>query len=417
MRCMRFVITINLGLALTVVFLTLLSPAQAAPQATNRFVIPNPPSFPVPACTQTDPCSLWRALSLSTAGDTIFIGGGTYTNTGSGALITVTASVTLYGGWSGTGTDRNPKLYQSVLDGENRRRIALVSGNIQPRLDGLYLTRGRADYGGGLLVQGAHPIIHDCQIYSNTALIYGGGVYLDGGLGAQLDSNVINSNTAMVAGGVAVNSHTALTMTDNLIRLNGAQQGGGLVIYAGDSNWLHNNRVRDNTAVIGGGILITESLNVKLEGTYLINNTASDQTGGLLVVLSPGTLISGSIIYSNTASDLAGGVYVFHSEASELIGNDIHDNTGRAGGGVRVAFSPQVRVENNDLYRNTAEYGGGLVVNESDRTVLTDNRIYSNTASSQGGGLLINDRLNRYAGDAQRVQQHRPIRRRYLPRQ
>jgi parallel beta-helix repeat protein len=329
---MRCVMTISLSLALTVVFLMFLSPAQAAPRATNRFVISNPPLSPVPACTQNDPCSLWRALNLSSAGDTIFIGGGTYTNTGNGALITVSQSITLYGGWTGTGTDRNPKLYQSVLDGQNRRRVVLAAGNIRPTLDGLYLTRGLADYGGGLLVQSAQPVIRDCQIYSNTASIYGGGVYLNGGQGAQLDSNVINNNTAMVAGGVGVNSHTALTLTDNLIRLNTAQQGGGLVIYAGNDNWLHNNRVRDNTAVIGGGLFITQSLNVKLEGTYLINNAASDQTGGLLVVLSPGTLISGSIIYSNTASDLAGGVYVFQSEGTELIGNDIHDNTGRRGG-------------------------------------------------------------------------------------
>ena len=391
MHHIRFSFAIILGLTLTITFLALLPSAQAAPQAANRFVIPNPPTSPIPTCAQNDPCSLWRALKLANAGDTLYLAGGTYTNSESGALITLTTSITLYGGWTGTGTERNPKFYPSILNGEDRRRVVLISGNIQPTLDGLQLTRGHADYGAGLLSQNAHPIIRDCPISHNNATAYGGGVYLFGGQGAQLDSNTIYSNSAVAAGGVGINSHTALTMTDNLIRLNTAQQGGGLVIYNGDNNWLFRNRIRDNTAAIGGGLIITESLNVKLEADYLINNTASQQTGGFLVALSPGTLISDNVIYSNTSPGLAGGIYLFYSEDTALFGNDIHDNSGDGGGGLRVTFSPRTQLVNNELYRNTAQAGGGLVVNQSAGTALANNRIYSNTAAWEGGGLLINN--------------------------
>ena len=54
-------------------------------------------------CSQASPCALQTALSTATNGDTIYIAGGTYNGAGA-AVITVTKSITLYGGWDGATT-------------------------------------------------------------------------------------------------------------------------------------------------------------------------------------------------------------------------------------------------------------------------------------------------------------------------
>ena len=54
-------------------------------------------------CTQDQPCDLQTALSQAVDDDTIYVAGGTYTGTDT-TVITITKSVTLYGGWDGSPT-------------------------------------------------------------------------------------------------------------------------------------------------------------------------------------------------------------------------------------------------------------------------------------------------------------------------
>ena len=58
-------------------------------------------------CSQSDSCNLHTALNLASDGDTVYIAQGTYTGTGA-AVITVTKSITLYGGWDGAATPPSP---------------------------------------------------------------------------------------------------------------------------------------------------------------------------------------------------------------------------------------------------------------------------------------------------------------------
>jgi len=97
-------------------------------------------------CSQEKPCALQTALAQASDGDVIYLAQGVYTGIG-GAVITLTKSITLYGGWDGTTATpvvRDPQAYQTVLDGEGMRRVVYISGGITLVLDGLVIVRGNA---------------------------------------------------------------------------------------------------------------------------------------------------------------------------------------------------------------------------------------------------------------------------------
>jgi hypothetical protein len=132
-------------------------------------------------CTQTAPCTLHTALDQSADGDTVYVATGIFTGTGS-AVITVTHSITLYGGWDGSPTGdvvRDAKAYPTILDGERQRRVVYISGEITPTLDGFIVTRGNATglegtpynqhVGGGIYSVDASPIIANNVITNNLA--------------------------------------------------------------------------------------------------------------------------------------------------------------------------------------------------------------------------------------------------------
>ena len=97
-------------------------------------------------CSQASPCLLNTALVTATTGDTIYVAQGTYTGAGP-SVVTVTQSITLYGGWngaSGANFARDSDAYPTTLDGEGVRRVVFVSGPIAPTIDGFTIANGNA---------------------------------------------------------------------------------------------------------------------------------------------------------------------------------------------------------------------------------------------------------------------------------
>ena len=104
------------------------------------------PSGTGTACTQAAPCGLQTARALAHTGDTLYVAAGVYAGDGD-AVITLTLSLTLYGGWNGAPTGpvvRNPSLWPSTLDGQTQRRCVYIEAGTAPTVDGFTLTRGSA---------------------------------------------------------------------------------------------------------------------------------------------------------------------------------------------------------------------------------------------------------------------------------
>ncbi len=346
-------------------------------------------------CSQSAPCGLQEALSQAIDGDAVYLAQGTYTGAGP-SVITVTNSITLYGGWDGTMTVppvRDPKINPTTLDGEGLRRVVFITGTITPTLEGLRLTNGsNSSRGGGIVVYGAHPVISGCWIFGNTGKD-GGGVSLNGSANAMLVGNEIYSNTAdQYGGGVASDTSLSITLMGNKFYSNTAHEDGGAIsLWSGDNAKVLDNDIYSNVSDRdGGGIYIREGHTV-LTDNVISHNTATDEGGGVYLRDGGITLVDNQVL-SNTSAD-GGGIYLYTSPHTVLISNTIHANVALTGtgGGIYLYDSDNPWLVDNTVYSNTANYsGGGIRFNNALTATLTGNHVYDN-AASDGGGIHLHN--------------------------
>jgi hypothetical protein len=322
-------------------------PAEAV--SISRFVAPNGAGA---ACSQALPCSLQVALTLTLAGDSIYVAGGTYTGTAA-QVLDLGKSVALYGSWDGAPAGpiaRFPALHSSVLDGQGLRRVVRITGDVTPTLDGFTITGGnatglttgcpddRADgCGGGIFILNAHPIISNNTITNNVAAVttagyptgttgYGGGIYAAGATRMQIIKNVIISNT-----GSLVN----------------CGQGGGILLYP-----------------YGNGVFGTS-----VQANQILSNTATTTNlgcawGGGVSGGPDGVVIQGNMVAGNRANGYGGGqgagLYQWYGSAL-YYGNLVTGNLGAASGQAIYAGYSQSRFEANRVMDNATTQGIQLI--------------------------------------------------------
>lgn len=321
-------------------------------------------------CLQADPCgSLQAAINQSQPGngDTIYVAAGTYTGTGQ-AVITLTQSITLYGGWDGSPSGpivRDPQLYPTVLDGEWARRVISITGDITPTIEGFIIKRGNATgqlahcpsiagnpdgCGGGIFVYNAHPVIVNNIITNNVAAVttqgyptgttgYGGGIYLRNADRAVISGNVVISNTASTANGGSGGG----------IYLEGT--GKGLVIKA--NQVLSNHATTRNIPQAwGGGIGSRGPDGALIQGNRIEGNRTNASGTGYGAGLYQWY---GSATYrNNIVRGNHGGQAVYLGwSGSRFENNVVVDNATRIG--IRLVNGPGPTLVNNAVVRSASD--------------------------------------------------------------
>lgn len=355
-RYQRIVLTlIASGLLLLGLFLLLNGAPQMAYAASDALFVKSDGAGI--NCTQASPCSLQMALTRAADGDTIYVATGTYTGTGA-AVITMTKSITLYGGWNGatSGTVvRDTESYPTTLDGESARRGVYISGDITPTLDGFIVIRGNASnattdpgYGGGIYSSGANPIVTSNVITNNVAYTsttdwaQGGGICIHGSYSARvtaiISGNLIANNTASAAylgkgGGLQVRYGSGVIVSNNTFQGNIAGSahngvGGGLSLQDSSAvvsgNSIRSNRATPTGAGFGGGFY-SQFGDVTLSGNIVISNAA--QYGAVTFEGNENMTLTNNIIAQNPA----GGVFVRGNASSPLTGILVHNTIAQNG--------------------------------------------------------------------------------------
>jgi len=339
-------------------------------------VSPNPPGIrqPGPAfvkpggtggwCLQDDPCgSIQYAIDQCEPGngDTIYVAGGTYTGTGA-AVITVTKSITLYGGWGGTTTAppvRDPAAYPTTLDGQAARRVVYIAGPVTVTLEGFTVANGKIISttttgwdGAGLYARDAALTVRHTDFYSNVldvydaadSYAYGGGMMVEGG-SLLVEASTFRQNSAWAmkhsfGGGLAISGTLTATVTDTLFQDNDAWQASGLY-FLGDTGSdlpfrLFNSTFADN-------------------GWGHSPGSASGGYAGALRVVNAQAHIEGNIFASNRASNGYGAVYVY-SSGLELTGNVITGNQCARTAGLYLHTVSPFTATNNIIADNRSTY-------------------------------------------------------------
>ena len=366
------------------------------------------------SCTQAQPCALQTALAQASNGDTIYLAQGHYIGTGD-EIISISESITLYGGWDGTTTTppmRNPQAYPTTLDGENKRRAIFISSDVAPTIDGLTIIGGNAShastnpgFGGGIYSSGASPVIANNVIENNTAYTStgsigeGGGIYIaNASSGTIIAGNHVASNVASTAyrgygGGIYLLLAPSAQVADNTILRNtasitgGGGLGGGIYVALSDGATITGNKIEHNVGQqgypsfisYGGGIYCHNTVNLTLSNNFLRYNIASASSSGN-----------------------GGGIRIYFCDRVTVTGNTLQDNvacesttTGSGRGGGLEIFCSDVTISANRIAGNTAglgtspNYGGGLYISRNTRFTMTNNIVDTNHSNHQGGGMAF----------------------------
>ena len=336
--------------------------------------------------------SIQAAINASADGDIIRVAG----SPGSvyAERLVITKTLQILGGFSGPSGpnpwQRNVAAYATVIDGQNSGTVVSFSAGAAT-FEGFTVTGGHADVdGGGILIEGASPLISGTTIISNNAVSSGGGVAAHGGA-ASLVNSTIMSNTAMGGGGLLLADGANTELLNTTVANNQAYLfGGGLLIVNSASPRMEGCLIRANRAPSGGGIQTFDALGT-LTNSQVTENAAQSGFGGGISLKTSSLTIESSSILSNTAS-LDGGGIMIDSSAPAMDNCTIRANHARKGGGVYVVNSLGI-LTGNTILANVAEDGsGGGIALDGSAPTLDANSVIGNIAAQSGGGIDIRGR-------------------------
>lgn len=386
------------------------------------------------------------AVDAASDGDLIKVAAGVYTDVhsygGHWQVVYLSRTLTIRGGYTSTNgfaDPPDPAVNPTILDPRRLGRTIYVSGAVSATVEGLQLTGGQADFGGGVALYTATATLRNNAFWSNQAH-YGGGIYaytsrvtlvantflsntasyiggggLTGSGHTTLTANLVTSNTAGTGGGFYLGSEV-VTLTENTFTSNVAQyECAGLTVevYGGRAALIGNTIAGNVAGWNGGGLCFGEAVArahprherrtpagraglsqafLLLQGNRILSNSASMNGGGAFLSGDGGIpAFSGNDVQHNSAGQDGGGLYLDWSSEHTLIeGNTFARNeAGRRGGGLYLGISFGT-VRGNLIRANQAGGDGGGIYG---RALLDGNTLQANTAAGAGGGLWGGGRL------------------------
>lgn len=238
------------------------------------------------------------------------------------------------------------------------------------------------------------------DVVVRSLTILGGDVRgLGGGIRFQDDTTAVTPSGQLVVEGVTLAANRAVggggiaTLGGHVVlrevTLGGnvaAGLGGGLSAYRSEAHEaarvvVHDSRVLDNGSTFGGAGIAAEDVRLELHDTVVAGNgTRGEGTpphgGGLMLLNDASALVQGSYLLENTASSQGGGVLVDQSRM-ELVDSTLEANRvvhmadrGPIGGGGLAAIDSSVVIGNSTFEGNLAlgehSNGGAVLVTRWD---------------------------------------------------
>ncbi|MHB8519372.1 MAG: choice-of-anchor Q domain-containing protein [Limisphaerales bacterium] len=364
-------------------------------------------------------------LSAAQAGDEVWVAAGTYFATSDlpGGNFAVTNGVALYGGFSGSETNRDQRNWTknlTILDGRGLYRVVTVAGGATntTRVDGFTIRNGKAGNGGGIYFTNASPVIAHNLITQNTAFTAGGGIYCKWSEAVIVGNQIVQNGFADGAGIYC--DFSSVTISNNLIAANGPLPGqtpgffGGGIADEYGAGIIVSNRIFGNVALAGGGIFCFNSTS-QIAFNLVADNQAQYIGGGIESNNSFAKIhnnrIAGNVVGLPYSGLGGGGLSCFGTAAPQFYNNLILSNRvvgGTGGGAIYCGEGTTPVILNNTLLHNRSPAAGGGIYNESiNRLRIANNLIafgssgvYSAKALDFGNNDVFGNGTNDFSGFA-----------------
>ncbi len=312
---------------------------------------------------QTDFASIQAGIDAAVDGDTVLVAPGEYVITEPVTFRGKAITVKSEGGPDettirmGTPADNNRGSVVVFENGETTASILegfTITGGISS-----WVSSANAYAGGGIYFNASSGSLINCAVVKNRADNGGGGgVSAAYGSSPILTNCSLTGNSAILAGGgVLCYINSSMTMTDCIISGN-------------------------SSLSLGGGVYGGSNSSITMTNCTIISNTAQDGGAGIGCSSSSATLTN-CVIAQNTGARWGGGLGIEYEGSSTNINNcTIWGNSAGEGGGVGCFNGASATVTNSIFWSNTAGRGNEIFLEQAPTEFSV---AYSNVAGGQAG--------------------------------
>lgn len=277
---------------------------------------------------------------------------------------------------------------------EEKGGALFLGHNVIAELHNVALTGNGATEGGAVYVSPDAHLIADGVTLTGNVAVRGGGVYVHEAWAEFVNSD-FDGNTASDSGGAGMVAWWGrLDLVDTSVIGNRATRGGALASDKStlfvDGSWFNSNE-----AEIGGALYVTDGT-ISLQNAFLDHNFASQNGGAIAATNGSQLWVNNSTLNDHYADHNGGAVYVTDT-AVRVIGSILNANNATDGAGVSASDRSVVTLIDSNMSYNLALGHGGGILNVASDLVLEGSTITQNQAGNDGGGVA-----NRYgsAGSA-----------------
>jgi len=217
--------------------------------------------------------------------------------------------VDMYGGFKEESWERNIQKYQTVLDGDEKRRILIAANHT--KIDGFFFTDGLIrGQGAAIFCDGSSPQITNNTFYGNKTLgpknwnpkywhetaHDGGAIYGQNGSSAKIKNNLFINNTTQNGRGGAISfdgrckpeiiKNVFLSNTAGLDDPMRSSDGGAVNIFDWSDALIEGNAFVGNKSDLkndGGAVFIAFWSSARINNNVFVDNHAGDDAGALFV--------------------------------------------------------------------------------------------------------------------------------------
>ena len=325
-------------------FLLTLCAATLCASASNRYVSPTGDDGDGKSWEHAKTTIAGAIWSVG-VGDTMFIAEGVYNE-----KISAQSGATYLGGFNAETGERNPELYESIMDGTGMTSWILVKYDGDPEarivVDGLtFQNANHSEWGGAAMYLRGNMTVNNCIFRDNVSGSKAGGLFIDASTNAQtVISNCLFENCSNTVGdqsaAISCEESNLNALIENCI-IRGCT--GDVMIYSRAGMTVRNCVVYNNHSSKNGCLYG--------KGTF-INNTVCNNTG--VEARYAGCRVEGKVIntvfWGNTAPNAPNVNYVSSGNCT----NSIAD----AGSGITLGLNADNNAVDGPNFRNPTGFVG-----------------------------------------------------------